>query len=385
MSTSIFRAAFFLLVACLPAAPALAIADRDSAITYVDEQNERHIWYFATAGRNLVSNHFDGSSWNWADHGQPSRDPEDLWCPRVITYLDTGGKQRIYVFVVTGHGRLKLRYFNGFQWQWVDQGANYVTACSTSAITYVDPAGYRRIYLFGSGTDGHLVTNYWNGSQWSWADNGAPPGSTDDSILTDTITYEDGQGIRKIDVFTRCSVGDHQRQLCVNSWNGSSWSWFNHGGNQVATIDARTFTESTGERRIHVFAHTAGNTPQLHSRIDGSWYWINLGNPLNATAILSGLDSISYTDAAGNRRMQFFATFNDQLWSRTWDGSTWLNWMNHVPPSGPGASDPEGLTYFDPRISKQRIHVFVGGCSGLCDHVYNGSTWQWQDLGSPKP
>ena len=28
MSTSIFRAAFVLLVACLPAAPALAIADR---------------------------------------------------------------------------------------------------------------------------------------------------------------------------------------------------------------------------------------------------------------------------------------------------------------------------------------------------------------------
>jgi hypothetical protein len=299
----------------------------------------------------------------------------------VATYVDTAGKQRIYVFVTTGDGKLWLRYFNGYQWQWVDQGENHVTPCSTSVITYVDPAGYRRIYVFGSGTNGHLVTNYWNGTQWLWADNGSPPGSTNQSITTDTITYVDEQGARRIDVFTRCNFADNQHQLCVNSWNGSSWSWFNHGGNQISDIDATTFTENSGERRIHVFVESAGSAPQLHSRINGSWYWINLGKPVNQ--LMQGIDSISYIDMAGNRRMRIFAAFGDGVWSRMWNGSSWDNWMNHGLPSGTAISQPEALTYLDQRTSTQRIHLFVGCSTGLCADVYNSSIWQWQSLGSP--
>ncbi len=381
MITRVLRMASFVVVACLVMAPAFALSGRGSAITYQDEQDDRHLWFFTISHGDLVANHFDGTKWTWVPHGRPSRDSEQLWDPQALTYVDNAGKQRIYVFVTTNSGRLKLRYFNGFQWQWVDQGGPDLSLHTTSAITYVDPEGNRRIYLFGSSPGGHLLTNYWNGVQWLWADNGSPPGSTGHSILTDAITYLDPQGTRRIDVFCKCEVGDSQSQLVVNSWNGSSWSWFNHGGD-INAVAAVTFSEASGDRRIHAFVEGPGATPQVHSRIDGSWYWINLGKPVSQP--MRGIDAISYLDTAANRHMRVFVQFKERVWSREWSGSGWLNWMNHGLPSEPDTSHPVPITYWDSRVNTQRIHLFVNCSTGLCDHVFNGSTWQWQDLGSPE-
>jgi hypothetical protein len=384
MTTRILRTLLLVAVACLAAAPSFAITGRSSAITYLDAANDRHIHVFTVHDDHLVSNHFDGSKWTWTDHGQPSRDTDMLWGPDAVTYVDTNGNQRIYVFVVTGQSRLKLLYFNGFQWQWIDQGGPNVSPNSTSAITYVDPAGNRRIYLFGSSApSGNVVVRYWNGSAWLWADNGSPPGATTTPCGTEALTYVDEQDARRIDVFCSRGVGD-TIQLFVNSWNGSSWSWFNHGGNPVTDPQAVTFTEASGSRRIHVFLDSI-NSPLLHSRIDGTWYWINLGKPVPASTSMDGQDAIAYTDLAGNRRMQVFVLFNDHIHSRSWNGSSWGNWYNHgLPTGGIGVSNPVALTYFDARSNTQRIHLFANGVGGLVDNVFNGSTWQWQSLGSPK-
>ena len=385
MTFRILRAAL-LLAACLISSPSWAFNGRGDAITYVDEQNERHIHYFNVQDGHLYSNHYDGTQWTWTDHGQPSRDAGELWSPEAITYLDNSGKQRIYVFVPTGQGRLKLRYFNGYQWQWVDQGSTRVSPNSTSAITYVDPDGNRRIYLFGANPDNnHLVTNYWNGSSWLWADNGSPPGASSAGLNAEAITYVDGQGARRIDVFCGCGISDVGRQLLINGWSGSSWSWFNHGGTQISEPHALTFTESSGDRRIHVFVGGAGNNPQVHSRIEGNWYWINLGKPVANALTINGLDAIAYVDFMGNHRMQVFYLFEDVIWSRSWNGSSWANWMNHGLPAGSSSvSNPVALTYYDSRTNSQRTHLFVRCWTGICDHVFNGSTWQWQDLGKPK-
>ena len=39
-------------------------------------------------------------------------------------------------------------------------------------ITYVDGAGNQRIYVFAVGSNGHLEVNYWDGFNWNWADQG---------------------------------------------------------------------------------------------------------------------------------------------------------------------------------------------------------------------
>jgi hypothetical protein len=383
MSCKYLRVALLLAFTWLihPSAFAAGIGGHGSAITYQDEQNNRHIWLFTSTAFTLVSNHYDGTKWTWTDHGNPARDSAEIGNPQAITYVDNAGNRRIYVFATTTNRRLKLLYFNGFQWQWVDQGGPDIDPTSTSAITYVDPTGNRRIYLFGTGTsNSHLVTNYWNGSSWLWADNGHAPGAF--GCSSDTITYEDDQGARKIDVFCSGVVDNTHHQLLVNSWNGSSWSWLNHGGEGVGTPHALTFTESTGSRRIHVVADLA-DTPTLHSRIDGSWYWITLGKPVPGTTLLTGLDAIAYTDVAANRRMQVFAQFGNQMWSRTWDGAGWQGWLSHGAPAGTNPSFPVALTYWDSRASTQRTHLFVVCSQRLCDLVNDGGTWQWQDLGQP--
>src|SRR5262249_8370178 len=97
-----------------------------------------------------------------------------LGTPAPITYVNAAGNQSIYVFASGDNGHLGVNYWDGFTWNWADQGLapGNVRVSDPAAITYVDAAGNRRIYVFASGDNGHLVVNYWDGLSWNWADQG---------------------------------------------------------------------------------------------------------------------------------------------------------------------------------------------------------------------
>src|SRR5262245_18357789 len=68
-----------------------------------------------------------------------------------------------------------------------------------SAITFSD-GNARWIYAFIKGDDGRLKLNRFNGTSWSWMDHGLPEGAT--SIRNPTaVTYVDAAGNRRIYVF----------------------------------------------------------------------------------------------------------------------------------------------------------------------------------------
>jgi hypothetical protein len=388
MTVRIFRACLLAILCLGVAAPAFAFFSGNiSAVTYLDEQNDRRIRVFAISDGHLVENRFNGTTWTWIDHGlPPSPGNETARSVATVSYVDNAGNRRIYVFVVTSNNRLVLRFFNGFIWQWADQGGPQVDMGGLySAITYVDPTGNRRIYFFGSGYGGKLVINYWNGAAWKWADNGTPPGAGPTPLFnTNAITYVDAQGNRRIDVF--CS-GQTTHQLFSNSWNGSSWDWDNHGGTDIGEARAVTFTDESGDRRIHVFADKDQDTLRVHSWYGNGWVWVNLAKPPgNPNAGIFSLDAIAYTDIGGNRRMQVFADFEGMVFSRIWDGSTWQVWINHGMPAGSNdIHDPAALTYFESSIGVRHIHLFAHCADGehLCDHFYNGANWQWLHFGAP--
>jgi hypothetical protein len=390
MIARMLRAPCLIAVLCLGAAtPASAFSGRTSAITYVDEQNDRQIRVFTISQGRLVESRLNGTTWSWIDHGLPPAAATGASSLATVTYVDAGGHRRIYVFVITYSNRLALRFFNGFVWQWADQGGPAVLANRGSAITYVDPAGNRRIYFFGGGDDGNLVTNYWNGANWQWASNGRPPGAPSDANFdTDTITYVDEQGNRRIDVF--CS-NYHLEKLFSSSWDGSSWSWDNHGGTfVVGEPRAVTFTDASGNRRIHVFAENrTDRTVRVHSWFGNGWIWVTLASPDPNHPTLGELEAIAYTDTGGNRRMLVLVEFDKFIYSRLWDDTDgWQGWTNAgLPPGSEELTNPVALTYFDSRTSTRRIHVFAHcayeGLRHLCDRIYNGSTWQWLDLGAP--
>jgi hypothetical protein len=389
MRSTYIRSIWIVAALCLAATSSVfAATGRVSAITYLDEQNHRRIFAFTTGddGR-LLLNHFNGTGWNWTDHGLPPGATE-IHNPKAITYIDSAGNRRIYVFALTNESKLALRFWNGATWQWVYQGGPNLSMNSISAVTYVDPAGNRRIYLFGisSGfgvSSGRLFTNFWNGSYWQWADNGAPNGTS--PAGTEAVTYLDDEGERRIDVFCFGYVNGSY-QLFSNSWNGSSWNWVSHGGSHLGGYSSTvTFTDASGVGRVYDFVDR-DDSLYTHFWSGSYWSWLNLSRPpLTQGMIVRGVAAIAYTDSSSIRRMQAFMLFDGNLFSRTWNGSVWAAWMSHGLPAGSSAvNNITALTYFDSRAGVQHIHLFTNCAeSHLCVRYFNGSSWQWLDNGAP--
>src|SRR5215469_15015337 len=105
---------------------------------------------------------------------------------RVISYQATvqsrfhrGAQltELMHVFVMGTNGHIYSNYWDGQQWKWVDQGipSGLTTLAWTEAITYLDPVDHKQhIYVFTLGqSQKSLYVNYWDGEQWTWADQGA--------------------------------------------------------------------------------------------------------------------------------------------------------------------------------------------------------------------
>jgi hypothetical protein len=377
------------VVLCLCAAtPALAFTGNLSAITYLDDSLENRIEVFAISDEgHLVAKRFDGTRWTWIDHGLPPGSTS-LRTVDAVTNVDASGKRRFYVFVIDNERRLKLRYLEGALWKWADQGGSQLSMSMQSAITYVDTSGNRRLYYFTD--NGGLRYNYWNGSSWQWVHVGYPTDIPGGILLGgDAITYIDEQGNRRIDVFC-IFMFDNQQDLYSYSWNGGSWSWTNLGGAQNQLPRAVTFSEASGTRRVRIFVSKSDEEVRMRSwngAGPGVGGWTNLSKPSSLPdSSIGARDAIAYTDSDGNRRMQVFVRFDDRVYSRQWDGSSWLGWFSHGFPSGSsGISAPTVVAYAALQTGVRHIHMFVK-CSGsdhLCVQHYDGVAWTWQDLGAP--
>ena len=300
---------------CALTAPALAIQSEVSAITYVDQDGDRRIFAFARGDSgHLVLNHFNGTTWHWIDHGVPAG-ATSVGGPKALTYVDAAGFRRIYVFVKDNTNHLALRYWNGFQWQWVHQGGPEVLGDTLSVLTNIDPSGNRRIYAFMvAGNHDHLFVNYWDGFTWQWADNGSPP---DGATSTEAITYIDDNGERRIEVFVRVYVNT-TFPLYVNSWTGSNWVWTNHGGSDVGSISAVTYVDTSGLRRIYAFMKRQSEL-WVHWWTGFAWAWTPLGVPAGQqNSILYNISALTYVDSANNRRLYAFAEFSGNLFVKYW-------------------------------------------------------------------
>jgi hypothetical protein len=385
MSSHVLRLTLLLsAVSFVAAAPAFAIQGEVSAITYEDADGDRRIFAFARGDNgHLVLNHFDGTTWQWIDHGLPAG-ATSISSPRALTYVDSSGNRRIYVFAKNNSTRLVVRYWNGFQWQWANQGGPELLGNTLSVLTYIDPSGNRRIYAFAVGGDqDHLVTNYWDGVTWQWADQGGGPGGKVTS--TEAITYLDDNGQRRIDVFCRGGLSTGF-PLYVNSWTGSSWIWAIHGGSNVRMVSAYSYVDTAGHRRIYAFMDR-DNEMWVRWWDGFSWAWKALGMPLGEeNSILYNISALTYLDGS-IRRHQAFVEVSGKLFVKYWNGLGW-NWANQSLPAGhTNIQSPSALTFLESRgnpfIGTQWIYVFAMGSGGnLVINYWDGDSWQWIDNGT---
>ena len=236
-------------------------------------------------------NYWKGLEWNWVDQGQPPGTTMD-GAPGAITYREGTNPQRIYVFVGGENKHLYVNYWNGANWNWVAQGGT--VSGSPAVITYREGTQPQCISAFISHLR-HLHMNHWDGAQWHWSDLGKPPfdftGHRD--FLPGVVTYVEGVR-RRIHVFVPDPPGNQQSEesnhavgwarLHANDWNGSQWTWVNHGKaaniavgeDQPIRPGVVSFSEG-GTQRIYVFLPLSKGNYQLR-RWDGTqWKWEQVG------------------------------------------------------------------------------------------------------------
>jgi hypothetical protein len=383
---------------------AFAISSTPSTITYVDATGQRRIYSFATADctipifggcaspQDLVVNYWDGYAWHWADQGRPPS-TFAVYNPAAITYLDAAGRQEIYAFAEASNGHLVVNYWDGYAWHWADQGLPPRTSwvVTPAVITYLDAAGRQEIYAFAEASNGHLVVNYWNGFSWNWADQGFPAGSTGVGC-PDAITYLDAAGRQEIYVFA-CGLngGQENGQLVVNYWNGFGWNWADMGfppgkTGVYSNPTTITYVDTGGNRRIYSFV-MSNDQHLVVLWWDGfNWNWADMGLPAGKTAV-SWASAITYLDAAGRQEIYAFASANDgHLVVLYWNGFNW-NWADQGHPAGWNyVSIPDAITYLD-AAGRQELYAFAkasnGGDQGdLVVNYWNGFVWNWSDQGS---
>ncbi len=375
------------LLSCMT--PVLGVASPSDTITFQDAAGNQQIYVFSTAIEigdtgHLLLNYWDGFNWNWSDQGLPPLTGY-VSTPAAVAYVDSAGNQQIYAFATTGGDRFVVNYWDGFNWYWSDQGPPPVgthVRDPKAAITYLDGTGSQQIYAFPC--FGRLFANYWDGFNWYWSDEGLAPGPTGVSP-SHAITYMDGAGNQQIYVF---ATGDSNGHLVVRYSDGLNWYWSDQGLPTGATSVSRpaaiTYLDGAGNQQIYVFA--TGNNGHLFIRYwDGfNWNWTDEGLPAGATSVTNPT-AITYLDAAGNQRIYAFVQGdNGHLLVHYWDGFNWY-WADEGP--APGATqlnNPSAITYVD-GAGNQQIYAFVrvrvGSARHLAVHYWDGFNWYWADLG----
>jgi hypothetical protein len=390
------------------ALPQVAQAGGVSAITYVDAAGKRRIFAFAQGSNyQLVANYWvEGAAWQKADFGLPPGSTY-LEKPNAITYIDAAGKRRIYVFAFAEYGlfgptHLVVKYYvEGVGWQWSDQGWSGEIhpgriAYPPKAVTYVDSEGKRRIYVFAQGYY-HLMVNYYiEGVGWKWADLGAPADASSVRPM-DAISYVDGDGDRRIYVFCGVWYSSTQTEvLFLKYWNGQSWNWHYAGvaNDDPQDVAAITYVDDNQHRRIYAFTDLFGNLWAYYWIQSVGWQWGDLGAPGGGSG--RPQTAITYVDSDGTRRIHVFAhkSSGGHLYRQRWTGSSW-EWADHGDPPVGNLRNIDAVTYVDDK-GNRHIYVFCESLDAAGRHLavnywVSGTTltstsspvggWKWVNLG----
>jgi hypothetical protein len=177
----------------------------------------------------------------------------------------------------------------------------------------------------------------------------------------------------------------------MNYWNGSSWTWRHLGTPGGLTNlayhnpEAITYKDEAGRQRSYVFVKGSNNRLYVNYWVDGvvNWAWSDRGLPAGVSGIYPDIRATSYFDRqTGKQRIYAFASSGQRLYVHYWDGFTW-RWADQGKALGNNVAGVVAVTSFR-YVLKDWIYALVRGAN---DRIYvnywNGSSWQWQDLGTP--
>jgi hypothetical protein len=384
------------------AQPYLARQNNLAAVTY-SESGKQRIYVFACGDDGHVYvNYWDGSRWQWADQGTPPGTTAFTGLA-AITYREAG-TQRIYAFVGGANGHLYVNYWDGSRWQWADQGtppnSSVSLAPGANTFSFIAPndlVARQQIYVFVSGSNGHLFLNYWNGFQWQWRDQGSPTGSASWLSPPGVTSYStSGRPGVPSERLIYAFVGSSNGHLYVNYWNGATWQWADQGtppgGFAACTTKPAVITYNEArQQRLYVFTDDGCFSSNGHLYVnywDGNrWQWADQGKPFTtATSKAIWAGATTYAEYGTQHIFAFVRGLRadgiNELCLNYWNGS-WWQWEDRGPWSTGNffvgiLGAPEVISYLDPVSLKPQVFAFaVGSDSKLYVHCQIGGAKGW--------
>jgi hypothetical protein len=317
----------------------------------------------------------------------------------AITY-GSGGNQSIYQFEA-GSADFWVDYTNQDptgSWSWANQGQpSGVKAQRPEAVTYLSGAN-QILGAFTVGTDDNLYENLWNGSGWSWVGLGGPSGASLMGNLSavaweeNTPTQLNVYSTPHVDVMAEAwSVPNQADYLYRATYNGSSWSWVNASSVAMCTAPSVvSYRNGSNVQRMNTFYMDCHQNMYNYYTPDGvNYYEGSLGQAPGAT--VSYPSTTAFHEGFGIGIYVWIVGSNGHLYCLYWNdayGGGW-NWTDQGAPSGvsltAGYYDYNAVSATTYRQSGVQQHdVFAYGTNGhLYDYHWNGSSWAWQDHGTP--
>lgn len=356
------------------------------------EANKERIYSFHQKFLTLAVNYWNGAAWNWANQGTPPGESWLKGNPAIINYEvdDAYGTPAAFqhAFQVGASGKLWANHYNGNQWAWLDLGkpsadslggyiASVVHKEAPTPGYYVQP----RKYVFGVGsTSGKMFLNYWNGTQYQWLDQGKPSGVNLSSGSEPGVVSFRNQDKQSVYAFTQ-STG----RLYVNFSTGGAWQWADQGKPSSTTVAGSPKVVSYKEGFVPlIYAYVRGGNGNLFVNYwNGStWQWADLGAP-PSTAMSGDAGVVNYRENGLQKTHVFVRGSNGRLYDKAWNGSSW-SWIDRgFPAAGVTvASGPiNAISYREGDVFK--VYAFVSGSNGR--HYVNywtGTAWAWADQGA---
>jgi hypothetical protein len=255
--------------------------------------NTNQVRAFSLAGPNFVQNYWNGSSWTsnmWTDKSV-DLEPRvvayrDFGTGPSSSFVDS--KAKWFAFTRDTSGNLVAIHNNGSTsaWQVYNKPAGG-SISSVDAVTFRDYGEVgTRIYAFATAADGNIYANSGVGSisSGSWSASLGKPSIGSAGPLTVT-SFRDcfnaagcaANTTRKIHVWT-VSGGT----LWLLEWNGSAWAWSNQGAPALVSLTGRPaavqWTEE-GSRRHSIYVRDTTSRLMEYFWNGSAWTWLNHGNP----------------------------------------------------------------------------------------------------------
>jgi GH43 family beta-xylosidase len=301
----------------------------------------------------------------------PSGDPgQELSAPAVSSW----GTDRLTVHAIGQNNAIWERYWSSSagwsNWQQVGAYPPNGTAAGPVAISRV--SNYVDLFI---PTDDAIYTETWNGSSWSsWQSEGGPSpvaGSVAGS-RAGTATW----GGAQLNLY---SLGlDHN--VWEKYWtSGSGWSAWELGPGAIG-VGAIGSPAAYSRLTNYVDLFSGGSDGNLYT---DTWNGSSWGGWWNFGSVPTGNASSPALASWGSSNLTLVENGIDgNVYLKYWTSSSgWdANWTNLGAPTGGVVSDPAVYC----RVSNY-VDVFVRGVNGhIFTNTWNGSTWSgWWDFGEP--